>query len=73
MKKFSFKRITSLLMTLLILCGCIINNDCFAANKPTLTYEQLTKRYPAIGPYADSARRSIKGNWYPPSSSRPLP
>lgn len=69
MKKISFKTITGLLMILLILCGCIIKSDCFAANKPTLTYEQLTKKYPAIGPYADSARRSIKGNWYPPAAS----
>ena len=69
MKKFNFKTIKKLFFVLLILCGCVINNDCLAADKPTLTFEQLTKKYPSMVEYAINTRRGIKGNWYPPAAS----
>lgn len=67
--KMNFKTIKRLLFITLILFGFTANINSFAAERPKLTYEQLTKKYAGMEQYAINTRRSIKNNWYPPTAS----
>ena len=70
--RFGFKNITTgaILFSVLLFNVCL-SGSCLAeqgaAIKPV--YEQITKQYPSMVQYIAQARKSVKNNWYPSSSS----
>ena len=62
--------IKGMILTAVLTYGYLDLNYCMAAdNTYTITYEQLTRKYPSMEQYATNVRRKIKNNWYPPTDT----